>query len=104
MVACTVRSGKARICDYTGADAARERQYHDGPVRPSRDTGEAGSTEPSGQFNSVPKRSQTVDGFGCNCLNRKAGALNSAVECHLHTSSLFNTFNNLTGYWGLPST
>jgi hypothetical protein len=23
-------------------------------------------------------------------------ALNSAVECHLHTSSLFNTFNNLT--------
>jgi hypothetical protein len=26
----------------------------------------------------------------------KAWALNSAVECHLHTSSRFNTFNNLT--------
>jgi hypothetical protein len=28
-------------------------------------------------------------------------ALNSAVECHLHTSSRFNIFNNLTG---LPGT
>jgi len=27
-------------------------------------------------------------------------ALNSAVECHLHTSSLFNTFNNLTRLLG----
>jgi hypothetical protein len=28
------------------------------------------------------------------------GALNSAVECHLHTSSLSNTFNNITGLQG----
>ena len=27
-------------------------------------------------------------------------ALNSAVECHLHVSSLFNTFNNLTRLTG----
>ena len=27
-------------------------------------------------------------------------ALNSAVECHLHTSSRFNTFNNLTRLLG----
>src|SRR5208337_2043113 len=27
-------------------------------------------------------------------------ALNSAVECHLHTSPLSNTFNNLTGLQG----
>jgi hypothetical protein len=31
------------------------------------------------------QRSQTVDGTGCNCLNVKAWALNSAVECHPHT-------------------
>jgi hypothetical protein len=31
----------------------------------------------------------------------KRRALNSAVECHLHTSSRFNAFNNLTG---LPGT
>ena len=34
---------------------------------------------------SVPKRSQGVDGNGCNCLNRKRWAHNSAVECHPHT-------------------
>ena len=28
---------------------------------------------------------ELVDGIGCNCLNRKGWALNSAVECHLHT-------------------
>jgi hypothetical protein len=26
-----------------------------------------------------------VDGNACNCLNEKGWALNSAVECHLHT-------------------
>jgi len=35
------------------------------------------------------------DGFAANLW-----ALNSAVECHLHTSSLFNTFNNLTRLTG----
>ena len=29
-------------------------------------------------------------------LTARKWALNSAVECHLHTSSRFNTFNNLT--------
>jgi hypothetical protein len=29
--------------------------------------------------------SQTVDGVGANCLNRKRWAHNSAVECHPHT-------------------
>ena len=33
----------------------------------------------------LPKRSHVVDGSGCNCLNRKRWALNSAVECHPHT-------------------
>ena len=37
-------------------------------------------------------------------LTASKWALNSAVECHLHTSSRFNTFNNLTGLRGLPST
>jgi hypothetical protein len=32
--------------------------------------------------------SQIVDGNGCNCLNEKAWALNSAVECHLHTLTI----------------
>ena len=32
-----------------------------------------------------PKRSHAVDGNLCNCLNRNSWALNSAVECHLHT-------------------
>ena len=27
----------------------------------------------------------SVDEYGCNCLNVKAWALNSAVECHPHT-------------------
>jgi len=33
---------------------------------------------------------------GLQVIESKAWALNSAVECHLHTSSRFNTFNNLT--------
>ena len=33
----------------------------------------------------VAKCSQAIDGNGCNCLNRNNWALNSAVECHLHT-------------------
>jgi len=33
-------------------------------------------------------------------LTARTWALNSAVECHLHTSSLFNTFNNLTRLTG----
>ena len=70
-------------CDHTGAHATRKRQYHDGPVRPSRDASE--SAEPSGQFDSVPIRSHVVDENGCNWLNRKRWALNSAVECHPHT-------------------
>src|ERR1700733_12481376 len=36
-------------------------------------------------MHSIPKRSYAVDGSGCICLNRKGWALNSAVECHLHT-------------------
>jgi hypothetical protein len=36
----------------------------------------------------VPIRSQIVDGSGCNCLNVKGWALNSAVECHLHTVTI----------------
>src|SRR5580692_11122802 len=40
--------------------------------------------------------------FLCYNIAADSGwALNSAVECHLHTSSRFNTFNNLTG---LPGT
>src|SRR5206468_3248231 len=42
----------------------------------------------SGNGNSfpfVPIRSHAVDYYGCNCLNRNEWALNSAVECHLHT-------------------
>ena len=33
----------------------------------------------------VPECFQTVDECGCNCLNVKGWALNSAVECHPHT-------------------
>ena len=54
-------------------------------IRPSRDASEAGSTIAYRGEYSVPKRSREVDGFGCNCLNSKGWALNSAVECHLHT-------------------
>src|SRR5215831_341876 len=32
-----------------------------------------------------PNGTHAVDGSGCNCLNRNGWALNSAVECHLHT-------------------
>jgi hypothetical protein len=56
-----------------------------GPLRPSCDTGEAGSTITHCENASVPKRSHAVDGNGCNCLNGNDWALNSAVECHLHT-------------------
>jgi len=82
--------------DYTGAHATRKRKHHDGQVRPSCDACQAGSTIAHRAVNSVPIRSQIVDGSGCICLNRKSWALNSAVECHPHTSSLSNTFNNLT--------
>ncbi len=37
------------------------------------------------QSDPIPKRSRGVDGVGCNCLNGKGRALNSAVECHPHT-------------------
>src|SRR5207245_4772391 len=71
--------------DYAGAHAARERQHHNGQVRPSCDASEAGSTIAYCALDSVPIRSQIVDGKFCICLNRKGWALNSAVECHLHT-------------------
>jgi hypothetical protein len=32
-----------------------------------------------------PCWTRDVDGNACNCLNGKGWALNSAVECHLHT-------------------
>ena len=56
-----------------------------GPICPSRDASEAGSAIAHRGKHSVPKRSHAVDGIGCNCLNRNGWALNSAVECHLHT-------------------
>ena len=71
--------------DYTGAHATRKRKHHDGQVRPSCDACQAGSTIAHRAVNSVPIRSQIVDGSGCICLNRKSWALNSAVECHPHT-------------------
>jgi hypothetical protein len=51
-------------------------------------------------YSSVPFCARAVDGCECNCLNTKQWALNSAVECHLHTSSRSNTFNNLTSATG----
>ena len=71
--------------DYTGAHATRERKHHDGQVRPSCDACQAGSAIAHRAVNSVPIRSRAVDGNGCNCLNIKQWALNSAVECHPHT-------------------
>ena len=71
--------------DNSSAIAPRERQYHDGPLCPGRDTGKAGGTIAHREIASVPKCSREVDGDGCNCLNVKKRALNSAVECHLHT-------------------
>ena len=72
-------------------------KYRKGPTKVAhlRAASEAGSTKPSGQFDSVPIRSHVVDENGCNWLNRKRWALNSAVECHPHTSSRFSIFNNL---------
>jgi hypothetical protein len=35
-----------------------------------------------------PKWLYAVDGNCRNCLNRKSWALNSAVECHLHTLAI----------------
>ena len=80
-----VKSQGADVATTQALYATRKRQYHDGQVRPSRDASEAGSTKPSGQVDSVPIRSHVVDGNGCNWLNRKRWALNSAVECHPHT-------------------
>jgi hypothetical protein len=35
-----------------------------------------------------PYWTHDVDGNACNCLNVKGWALNSAVECHLHTLTI----------------
>jgi hypothetical protein len=72
-------------CHHARIAPARKRQHHDGPLRPSRDASEASSAITHRGKHSVPKRSHAVDGIVCNCLNRKRWALNSAVECHLHT-------------------
>ena len=72
-------------CDHEGIDAARKRRHHVGQVHPSHDASQAGSTIAHRGKHSVPKRSHAVDDQGCKCLNRKSWALNSAVECHLHT-------------------
>jgi hypothetical protein len=72
-------------CDYASVATTCKRQRHPGPLRPSDYRGEAGSTITGREDASVPKRSHEVDGNNCNCLNRKHWALNSAVECHLHT-------------------
>ena len=37
------------------------------------------------QRNAKLSASGAVDEYGCNCKNQKRRALNSAVECHLHT-------------------
>jgi hypothetical protein len=72
-----------------------KRQCHDGQIRSSRDTSETSSTaQRCGAIG--PKWTHAVDGNGCNWLNINGWALNSAVECHPHTSPLSNTFNNLT--------
>ena len=76
--------GRGR-CDDAGTHASRKREYHDGQIRPGRDASEARGAVAHGASDSVPKRSHAVDGSGCNWLNKKGWALNSAVECHLHT-------------------
>jgi hypothetical protein len=53
--------------------------------------------------NAVGERRERRSGTRKNLLQSELPhlwALNSAVECHLHTSSLFNTFNNLTRLLG----
>jgi integrase-like protein len=48
-----VKSQGADVATTQALYATRKRQYHDGQLRPSRDASEAGSTKPSGQFDSV---------------------------------------------------
>src|ERR1019366_3451307 len=43
-----------RCCDHSGADASREREYHDGQVCPSRDTCEAGGPISLGAIDPFP--------------------------------------------------
>jgi hypothetical protein len=54
-------------------------------VRPGRHARETQSAIEHRASDSVPIRSHAVDEYRCNCLNVKGWALNSAVECHLHT-------------------
>jgi Phage integrase family len=72
-------------CDDAGTDAARERKHHDGQIGSGRDSGETQSAILHRAGDPVPRLFPRVDGYGCNWLNRKNWALNSAVECHLHT-------------------
>ena len=89
----TLRHTFGPLVKSQGADVATTQvllrhanvSIHDGPLCPSGDTREAGSTISHCGRHSVPKRSHAVDGNGCGCLNRNGRALNSAVECHLHT-------------------
>src|SRR5690348_17090463 len=76
--------GRGR-CNYASLDAPCEREYHNGQVRSGCYVRETESAIQCRAGDSVPIRSHAIDGYGCNCLNRKSWALNSAVECHLHT-------------------
>ena len=78
------RSQWGRSGNHQGLDASCERQRHDGPLRPGHHASQkAGPTRDCGAVG--PKWTHAVDGWVCNCLNVKGWALNSAVECHLHT-------------------
>ncbi len=46
-----------------------KRESHDGPLRPGRDSGEAGSAIAHSEIASVPNCSHAVDGSGYNCWN-----------------------------------
>src|ERR1017187_6726598 len=52
-----------------------------------RATGDAEARPGADDHPAIGRRARPpeVDGNGCNCLNRKRWALNSAVECHPHT-------------------
>src|SRR5690349_12338351 len=50
----------------------------------------------------VPICSRGIDEWDCICLNRKGWALNSAVECHLHTVEVIGSNPIAPTIWSFP--
>ena len=70
-------------CRRASVCAPGECEHHDGPRCLGR--GACLERSPHRNVDSVPKPSHAVDGNLRRCLNGNSWALNSAVECHLHT-------------------